>query len=124
MPTADFFTRLGLFADPAFLDAELCRRIQVSAAGGKLGRLAIHAPVQADDLLQDPGDLLRRGRVRDRLGLALSSTASRVELDEPAWLGVRHALHGLCGLGWPAEPQDILRAKGTSHERSSIGKKP
>jgi SM-20-related protein len=28
MPTADFFTRLGLFAEPAFLDAELCRRIR------------------------------------------------------------------------------------------------
>jgi hypothetical protein len=30
----------------------------------------------------------------------------------------------MCGLGWPAEPQDILIAKGTSRERSSIGKKP
>jgi hypothetical protein len=28
----------------------------------------------------------------------------------------------MCGLGWPAEPQDILIAKGTSRQRSSLGK--
>src|SRR4029450_4101823 len=74
--------------------SELCGRCRVSAAGDELGRLAVHPGVQADDLLEDPWELLGRGRARNRFTLALPSAASRVELDEPAGLG------GCRLLGW------------------------
>src|SRR4029450_11869772 len=72
--------------------SELCGRCRVSAAGDELGRLAVHPGVQADDLLEDPWELLGGGRARNRLALALPSAASRVEVDEPAGLGGRRLL--------------------------------
>jgi SM-20-related protein len=71
MPTADFFTRLGLFADPAFLEADLCARVRDEMAS------ASRAPAT----VRDSGDAygVDENTRRTKLAQVKPETASLLE---------------------------------------------
>src|SRR5215216_4616598 len=53
MPTADFFTRLGLFAEPAFLDEGLCARVRDEMAAASRAPATVRADQDAYGVDED-----------------------------------------------------------------------